>query len=614
MARSGVRPGRRTARTDVAGSHRRLAVGRILLVVALVMTAGKLIWVQGFEASALSNEAERQRLTRAAIPAQRGAFFDRSNNVLAFSSESRQLYANPRDLVQKQDEAHVKNPKEPTGEQYKREIARFVHERVGAALPEQAVYDVLSSGQQFTYFGPLVDPAVAREITEKYPQIGAEYRAVREYPADDVGANIVGAAKWQMDERKVKGLFGLENTLDKALAGRDGVKVSDTARGSNDLVIPGTERELEAATPGSDVQLTIDSDLQFRVQNQLASYVAESGAKGGSAVVLDAKTGEVYALANGKSFNPGDDPATWAKDALANPAVTTPFEPGSVNKVITAAGAIEHGVVRPEEVLQVPGSVKVADSTVRDAWPHGTLPLTFTGVLGKSSNVGTLMVADRLGEERFNDLVHRFGLGSTTGIELPGESAGVVPPRSSWSGTTFANLPIGQGLSMTVLQMAGMYQAIANDGVRVPPRVISAEIRPDGTRVPRPAPEPVRVVSPETAHTVRDMLRSVVQDAPHQQGTAPSAAVEGYQVSGKTGTAQKIDPACGCYSQSQHMITFAGILPADNPRFVVGLMLDEPVRNKTAAPLFHDIASFMTQRYQIPLSKEPAPVQVLQVP
>ena len=612
MVRRGVRSSRRTARTDVAGSHRRLAVGRILLVVALVMTAGKLIWVQGFEASALSDKAERQRLTRAAIPAQRGALLDRSDNVLAFSGEAKQLYANPADLVADQDEAHAKNPKEPTGEQYKREIARFVHEKVGAGLPEQAVYDVLSSNQQFTYFGPLVDPATARVITEQFPQIGAEYRAVREYPADDVGANVIGAAKWRMDERRVRGLIGLENSLDTTLAGRDGAKVSDTAMGS-DLVIPGTERELEPATPGSDVQLTLDSDLQFMVQRQLSSYIAESGAKGGSAVVLDAKTGEVYALANGKSFDPGADAGAWAPEALANPAVTTPFEPGSVNKVITAAGAIEHKVTTPDEVFQVPGSIKVADATVGDAWQHGTLPLTFTGVLGKSSNVGTLMVAQRLGEDRFNDLVQRFGLGRKTGIELPGESGGVVPPHDSWSGTTFANLPIGQGLSMTVLQMAGMYQAIANDGLRMPPRVISAEIRPDGTRVPRPAPEPVRVVSPDTAHTVRDMLRAVVQDVPQQQGTGKDAAVEGYQISGKTGTAQKIDPTCGCYSQSQYWSTFAGILPADNPRFVVGLMLDGPAAGKSAAPLFHDIASFMTQRYQIPLSKEPAPKQILQV-
>ena len=225
--------------------------------------------------------------------------------------------------------------------------------------------------------------------------------------------------------------------------------------------------------------------------------------------------------------------------------------------------------------------------------------------------------AQRLGEDRFNDLVRKFGLGQATGIGLPGESAGSVPPREDWSGSTFANLPIGQGLSMTVLQMASMYQAIANDGVRVPPRVIAAQTGPDGVRVPRPRPEGVRVVQPETARTVRDMLRGVVQDAPQQSGTGSDAALEGYQISGKTGTAQQIDPSCGCYSNSTHWYTFAGIVPADNPRFVVGLMLDAPKSGtpeaKSAAPLFHDIAAYLTLRYRIPPSPEPSPVQVLQV-
>ncbi|QUH00901.1 penicillin-binding protein 2 [Saccharopolyspora erythraea] len=611
MVRRAARRGRRTARIDVAGSDRRLVVGRILLVIALVMTAGRLVWVQGFQANALSEKSERQRITRDNAPAERGSFLDRSGNVLAFNSEAKQLYANPSDLTRTKDEAHAKDPGKPTAEQYKREIARFIHAKVGDRLPEQEVYDVLSMPVKFRYFGPLVDVATARTITEEFPEIGAEHRAVREYPADDVAANIIGAARWSMDDGRVRGLLGLEHSLNTTLAGRDGVKVADTAMGS-DLVIPGTERELEPPTPGSDVALTIDSDLQFMVQRELSRYVTESGAKGGSAVVLDAKTGEVYALANDKTFDPASEPATWSPQGVANPAVTTPFEPGSVNKVITAAGAIEHGLVTPQDVLQVPGSIKVADAVIGDAWPHGVLPLTFTGVLGKSSNVGTLMMAQKLGEDRFSELVQKFGVGRKTGVELPGESPGLVPPRNQWSGSTFGNLPIGQGLSMTVLQMAGMYQAIANDGVRVPPRMISAEIRPDGTHVARPAPEPVRVVSPETAHTVRDMLRSVVQDAPQQRGTAPEAALEGYQIAGKTGTAQKIDKSCGCYSQSEYWSTFAGIVPADDPRFVVGLMLDDPARGKSAAPLFHDIASFLTQRYQIPLSKEPAPVQTLQ--
>ncbi|QIZ34103.1 penicillin-binding protein 2 [Saccharopolyspora sp. ASAGF58] len=611
-ATSGIR--RRTARTNVAGSNRRLLVGRLLLVIALVLTAGKLIQVQGFEASALSEKAQRQRAASQVIQAERGSFVDRSGNVLAFSGEARQLFANPRLLTKTFDDEHAKDPSKPTAEQYKKEVARYIPQVTQGKISEQEVLNALFKDVQFTYFGPPIDPSQARLITEKYPHIGADYRGTREYPAGDLGSNIIGAANWRPDEQKLKGQMGLEASLDPLLAGTDGAKVADTAMGSN-LVIPGTERELKAAIPGSDVELTIDSDLQFTLQRELADYARQARARSASAVVLDAKTGEIYALANDKTFDPRA--GSWGENPGANPAVTTPYEPGSVNKVITAAGAIENGIVKPDTVLQVPGSIKVADRTVGDAWDHGPVPMTFTGVLGKSSNVGTLMVAQQLGEQRFYDLARKFGLGQRTGSGLPGESAGSLPPRESWSGSTFANLPIGQGLSMTVLQMAGMYQAIANDGVRVPPRIIAAEVRPDGTRVERPRPEGVQVVSPETAHTVKDMLRAVVQKAPQpNRGTGPDAALPGYQISGKTGTAQQIDPDCRCYSQSKYWITFAGIVPADNPRFVVGLMLDQPAygspEGSSAAPLFHNIGAFLTQRYQIPLSKEQAPFQLLQ--
>ncbi|MDI2028364.1 penicillin-binding protein 2 [Saccharopolyspora sp. TS4A08] len=603
----------RTARTNVAGSNRRLLVGRLLMVIALLVTGAKLVQVQGVEAGALSSQAEKQRITKDAIPADRGSIVDRNTNVLAFSSEARQLYANPRQLTKAFDEQHAKDPSKPTSAQYKQEIARFIAKTLPGQITEQEVLDALFKDAGFTYFGPEIDPSKANQITEKYPHIGAEYRATREYPAGNLAANVIGAANWRMDERKVQGQIGLEAAMDDVLGGRNGTKVSDTAMGSS-LVIPGTERELEPATPGSDVQLTLDSDLQYMVQREVSDYAARAGAKNASAVVLDAKTGEVYALANDKTFDPR---GPWVGN-LGNPAVTTPYEPGSVNKVITAAGAIENNLVKPDQVLQVPGNIKVADRTVGDAWEHGTIGLTFTGVLGKSSNVGTLMVAQQLGEQRWYDLAKAFGLGKPTGIGLPGESGGSLPARENWSGSSFANLPIGQGLSMTVLQMAGMYQAIANDGVRMPPRIIEAEIGPDGKRVERPRPEPVRVVSPQTAHTVKDMLRAVVQDGPgsRNDGTGSDAALPGYQVSGKTGTAQQIDPACRCYSQSKYWITFAGMVPADNPRFVVGLMLDAPSGSRestSAAPLFNTIASFLTQRYQIPLSKEQSPVQMLQV-
>ncbi|HEX2297373.1 MAG TPA: penicillin-binding protein 2, partial [Pseudonocardiaceae bacterium] len=427
-------------------------------------------------------------------------------------------------------------------------------------------------------------------------------------PGGELAANVLGVANWRADERKVRGLVGLENYADTVLAGADGSRVVDTAEGS-DAVIPGSERAVRPAIPGSDLELTLDSDLQFTVQQLLGDYAREHGARGGSVVVLDARTAEVYAMANAATFDP-NNLAAATPEQLANPAVSAPFEPGSVNKIVTAAAAVEYGLIQPDTVLQVPGHLKIGGSMIRDAWAHGTLELTFTGVLARSSNVGTLLAAKQIGAQRFVDMLTRMGVGQQTDIGLPGESAGRVPPREQWSGTTFANLPIGQGLSMTVLQMAGMYQAIANDGVRIPPRVVSAQIAPEGTRTATPRPAGIRVVSPETARTVRDMLRAVVQDEPRQRGTGPQAALEGYQIAGKTGTAQQVDPACGCYSNSKYWITFAGILPADSPRFVIGIMLDDPDTG-SAAPLFHDIASYVAQRYQIPLSPVPSPIATL---
>jgi cell division protein FtsI (penicillin-binding protein 3) len=618
MARRGswVLSGRRSRRSRGVGTNRRLGLIHLGLVAVLVLVAGKLVLVQAVEADALSAASQKQRITTTAVPAERGSILDQHGNVLAFSSEARQLYVQPRELGRKADEEHAKDPSKPDGAAHKREIAQYVHQVVGDQLPEQQVLDALNKDTKFTYFGPVIDPAKAKAITDRYSEIGAEYRSTREYPAGTTAANIIGAANWRAAEGKVRGVLGLESSLNQALSGRDGEQVADTARGSN-LVIPGTERMSKPAVPGSDVQLTLDSDLQFITQQKLADYARRAGAKGGTAVVLDAKTGQVRAMADDKTFDPANS-QTWTRENLGDQAVTSPYEPGSVNKLITAAGAIQNGVVRPDTPIDVPPKLQVADRQIGDAWKHGDLRLTFTGVLAKSSNIGTLLTAQKLGPDKFDELVRKFGLGQRTGIGLPGESPGFVPDRKDWSGSTFANLPIGQGLSMTALQMTDMYQAIANNGVRVPPRIIQSRVLPDGTRVPEPKPQPVPVVDPQTARTVRDMLRAVVQQDPKQKGTGPDAALDGYQVSGKTGTAQQPDPATGRYSQSKYWITFAGMVPANDPRYVVGIMLDAPQghtkEGTSAAPLFHDIATYLTQRYNVPLSPGPAPVQTLQLP
>jgi cell division protein FtsI (penicillin-binding protein 3) len=325
----------------------------------------------------------------------------------------------------------------------------------------------------------------------------------------------------------------------------------------------------------------------------------------------------VYALANDVTFNP-NDPSTVTNANAGDPAVTTPFEPGSANKIVTAAAAIDEGLVTPTSVITVPGQFQNGDKVVQDDWAHGPWQMTVTGIFAKSSNVGADELAKQVGPQNFDQMLMKMGIGQKTGVGLPGESAGYVPPMNKWSASTFGNLPIGQGLSMTVLQLADMYQTIANDGLRMPPRIIRSTTEPNGTVVPAPSPQGVRVISAKSAQTIRMMMRSVTQKAGGlQDGTAPLAALPGYQISGKTGTGQQVDPACGCYSRTKNTVTFAGILSADNPRFVVGVMLDDPNNNQastqTTAPLFHNIATYLAQRYNLPVSSGPTPYATLVV-
>lgn len=622
--RASTGPRRLPRKRHTPNHHVRVVTVRFFLIAALVAAGLKLIQVQGFEAEALAAKAERQRTTEIDIPANRGSIMDRTGMPLAFSVESRILAFQPT-AMRKDIAKYNKRIKDGKAEGKPMDfdvetaaIAKGIAAKLGDRVSEAELLDKLRQDKNYVYLTDNIEPGVAREITEEFPSVVAEYRAVREYPGGTLAADIVGVANWRQDDPDPKkhnlhGLAGLENQRDNQLSGTPGRQVVDTLEGDSEVVIPGTERDLTPAVDGSDIQLTIDGDLQFHLQQALADYVARSGARRASAVVMDARNGEVYALANDRTFDPSA--SNWDPSLMGNPAVSDPYEPGSVNKIVTALCAIENDITTPGEVHQVRDWIRVADRTVRDAWSHGTLPLTTTGIFAKSSNVGTLMLAQECGQDEFSELLRELGLGQRTGVGLPGETPGRVPPRGQWSGSTFGNLPIGQGLSMTVLQMAGMYQTVANDGVRVPPRIVSARISPDGQRVPEPRPKSVRVVDTKTAKTVREMFRAIVQQGPGQNdGTGTAAALTGYQISGKTGTAQQFDEAAGGYSDTKYWITFAGILPADDPRFVVGIMLDQPAyygpapEGKSAAPLFHDVASYLAQRYNIPLSKEQSPV------
>ncbi|MGW0044469.1 peptidoglycan D,D-transpeptidase FtsI family protein [Rhodococcus sp. NPDC003348] len=606
----------RTRRADLGESTSfrfRHRTGRFVMFAALGIAVLQLLWIQGVQAPRLSAEAADQRSTTLVDPATRGSITDRNGKPIAFTMEAKALTFQPPKVRKEIEEAARKKGEEPKVDDRLEAIAKGIHDKLGDAAPQKDVLAKLKSNLTFEYLARGVDPDVAAKIVDEFPEVGLERQDIREYPGGALAANLVGATGWNGH-----GLLGLEDSMDSTLAGTDGSQTYD--RGSDGAVIPGSWRDKQPAVNGSGVELTIDADLQYFVQQQVQQAKDLSGAKNASAVVLDSHTGEVLAMSNDNTFDPSIGVGNNVKREMGNLAVSTPFEPGSVNKIVTAAAAIEAGLTTPDEVLQVPGSIQMAGVSVKDAWDHGVVPYTSTGVFGKSSNVGTLMLAQRVGEDRFADMLGKFGLGQRTEVGLPGESAGDVPSRDQWSGGTFANLPIGQGLSMTLLQMAGMYQAIANDGMRIPPRIVRATVDADGNRTATEHPEGVQVVSEQTAVTVRDMFRSVTQRDPmgYQQGTGAAASVEGYQVSGKTGTAQQVDPGCKCYSNSNYWITFAGIAPADKPRFVIGIMLDAPVRSadgsggQSAAPLFHNIAAWILQRDKIPLSADPGRQLVLQ--
>ena len=599
--------------SDSASFVYRYRVGNIVIFIALVVAAAQLFNLQVPKAAALRAQAAGQLKVVDVDKAVRGSVVDRNFDKLAFTIEARALTFQPARVRKQLAEAKQKSPEAPDPNQRLIQIAKDVSTRLNNQPDFATVLKKLRSNETFVYLARAVDPAVAQAISTKFPEVGAERQDLRQYPGGSLAANVVGGIDWDGH-----GLLGLEDSMDSVLAGTDGSVTYD--RGSDGVMIPGSSRNRHQAQNGSTVQLTLDDDIQFYVQQQVQMAKNASGARTASAVVLDAKTGEVLAMANDDTFDPSQDIGRQGDRQIGNLPVSSPFEPGSVNKIVTAAAVIEAGLSNPDEVLSVPGVIGMGGVSIKDAWSHGVMPYTTTGIFGKSSNVGTLMLAQRLGPERFYEMLGKFGLGQRTGVGLPGESAGIVPPIDQWSGSTFSNLPIGQGLSMTLLQMTGMYQAIANDGVRIPPRIVKATIGPDGSRTEEKRPDGIRVVSAATAQTVRNMLRAVVQRDPTgvQQGTGPAAAVEGYQIAGKTGTAQQINPGCGCYYDDVYWITFAGLAPADDPRYVIGIMLDAPSRNAdgspghSAAPLFHNITGWLLQRDRVPLSADPGAPLTLQ--
>jgi cell division protein FtsI (penicillin-binding protein 3) len=380
-------------------------------------------------------------------------------------------------------------------------------------------------------------------------------------------------------------------------------------RDPNGRTIPAGEHQLEPAKPGDDIVLTIDRALQYQTEQALAKQVTAMGAHGGIAIVSDPQTGEILAIANMVQPTDGGPPV----ESSNNQALTTVFEPGSAAKVVTMAGALEEGLTTPDSVLVVPDHLQVSDHLFHDHDPHPVEQMTPTDIMSTSSNIGTIMLGEQLGPARLDEYLRKFGFGTKTDLSFPNESAGLMLPLDRWSGTSIGSIPIGQGVAVTAMQMLFAYNTIANGGVYVAPKLVASTVDADGQRHETAASEHHRVVSAQTAHWVRDMMTEVVRT-----GTGKEAAIDGYTVAGKTGTARK-PLATGGYEDGagnyHYVSTFAGFVPAEDPRLSVIVVLDEPTASiyasATSAPVFAEIAKYGLRQLRIP---PPAVAAGLSVP
>ncbi|MCV2491984.1 penicillin-binding protein 2 [Geodermatophilus sp. YIM 151500] len=541
---------------------RRNRWGLLFLVLLLVVVVGRLAVLQGVDAASYATAAEQDRLRSYPVPALRGQVLDRDGAPFAYTVEASRVVADPTVVDDPARTALALTT-----------LLDIPVSELTDKLSQEGRYVVLAS-QVLT---ETVDAIEALDL----PGLYFEDDPVRLYPAGSVGGQVVGFVG-----REGTGLAGIEQTFEDELAGSPGQRRVEV--GSGGYPIPSGIDESTPATDGSTVTLTLDQDLQFVTEKRLARACADGATTRASAVVLDARTAEVLTMGSCPGYDPGAYGST-DPDLLGNPVVSQVFEPGSVMKAVTLAAALEEGIATPDTVLGVDGSIRAGDVVVSDAWSHGVVDWTVTGILAKSSNVGTIMLAREVGDTTLEEYLRAFGIGSRTGIELPGESAGILEASAEWTESRSANVPIGQGVSVTTLQMASAYQALANGGVRVAPRLVESVTAPDGRVTAASEPERARVVSEATAERMSYMLEAVVGPG----GTAPRGQIEGFRVAGKTGTAQRANPECGCYAGGGYVTTFVGFAPADDPRYVVAVDLERPTSSaeggQVAAPVFADI-------------------------
>jgi cell division protein FtsI (penicillin-binding protein 3)/stage V sporulation protein D (sporulation-specific penicillin-binding protein) len=545
----------------VVNSRIRLLLLAILIAFGVLF--GRATWIATVRASSLSSFAQAQTKATVVLPAGRGTIFDAMGTPLALGEQATTVYVDPHEITRPRAEANT--------------AARVL------GLKPKAVLNALKTPDtHFVYVARKASPKLASALARrKLPGFHFYGEERRSYPQGALASQALGYAG--VDN---KGLSGLELELDPQLTGTPGSQTVVRDPIGRPIAI----QSVKPAREGKAAFLTLDHTIQANAEQVLRATVAQWHAKSATAIVLDPTTGGVLALAMQPGYN-ANQVAT--KGLQGDAAVSDVFEPGSVFKVVTIAGALSEGVVTPQTRFTLPYSIQVADRVIHDAEERGTETMTVSQILQRSSNVGTVTIArTKLGETRLKEWIKQFGFGTRTGIDVPGESAGLLP--SYWSGSTIGNVPIGQGVSVTAIQLASVYGAIANRGVWKQPHLV------DHVQGEKPAAVRTRrILSPGVDRTLLTMLKGVVSDT----GTGVAASVPGYTVAGKTGTAQKPSPTGG-YAPGKYVATFVGMVPASNPRLVVLVSVDEPrlaiFGGVVAAPAFSQIAAFDLQYLEVP--------------
>ncbi|MYS75010.1 cell division protein FtsI, partial [Streptomyces sp. SID5926] len=588
------------------GSPRpRLRMIGLALTLVLAAFVVRLLQVQAVDAGTYSAKAEQNRYVVHTLPAERGGITDRNGVALATTVDSYDITADPTMFTREQLKVDD-GPEQaaallaPILGQDQEQLAKVLRPK-----NRELRYVRLARRQTPQVWNQIKDlktALITKAETDKstvnvLAGVFADPSSKRVYPGGDLAAGILG---WVGADGKGGG--GLERKLDKTLAGEDG-KIRYAQSGGRQVPTAGSTET--PAVPGSDVELTIDRDIQWAAQHAISEQVEKSKADGGYVIVQDTTTGEILAMANSPGFDPGDlahaDPA-----ALGNAALQDAFEPGSTAKVLSMAAVLEENVATPGTHITVPNRLKRGDRLFKDDIDHPTWYLTLNGVLAKSSNIGTIMATGELGKTQAEankvlySYLRKFGLGGYSGLGFPGETKGILAPPDQWSTSQQYTIPFGQGVSVNALQAASIYSTVANGGVRIEPTLVRGTKGADGRFTPAPEPKKTRVTSEKTAKTLSQMLESVVDD---EEGTGTKARIPGYRVAGKTGTANRVDPATGKYHG--YTSSFAGFAPADKPRVTVYCAIQNATEGsyfggQICGPIYKQVMEFALKTLQVP--------------